>query len=428
MRSGTGVALIEATNFDPGGRSPEPSRASRLGLDWFVFFLADVQTGFGAFVSVYLTGQNWPQTDIGLILTIGALTALLGQIPGGAIVDAARSTRWTAALAVIAVAVSAFALAAWPVFTIVIASRLVQAGASCVLGPAIAAISLGLVGHEKMSERLGRNGSFASAGSGFAAASMGAFGFYLSDRWVFLVAASMALPALIALFQMRSSEIDPIRAHGGFAEPDQRNSVAGLRGLIRNQPLLIFAACVVLFQLANAAMLPLAASMMTLRSAKSATILVAISIVAPQLLVTLLSPWVGRMAQRRGRKPLLALCFGALTIRGALFAIVTDPDLLVFVQLLDGISAAVLGVLVPLTVADVSRGTGHFNLGQGVIGCAVGIGASISTTLAGYVSDRLGSSTAFVMMASIAAIGLATVWLKMPETRPSGESAPYRRA
>lgn len=409
---------LTATNFDPAGRSSEPSRASRLGLDWFVFFLADVQTGFGPFVSVYLTAENWPQADIGLVLTIGALTALLGQIPGGAIVDAARSTRWTAALAVGAVAVSAFALAAWPVFTIVIVSRLVQAGASCVLGPAIAAISLGLVGHDKISERLGRNGAFASAGSGFAAASMGAFGFYLSSRWVFLVAAAMALPALIALYQVRSREIDPHRAHGGVAKPDQRTGIAGLRTLITNRPLLTFALCVVLFQLANAAMLPLAAGIMTLRSARSATILVAISIVAPQLLVTFLSPWVGRTAHRWGRKPLLVLCFGALTVRAALFAIVTDPHLIVSVQLLDGISAAVLGVLVPLTVADVSRGTGHFNLGQGVIGCAVGIGASISTTLAGFVSDRFGASTAFAMMASIAAIGFATVWFKMPETRP----------
>ena len=127
---------------DPPRRaSPVPSLASLRALDWFVFFLADVQTGFGAFVSVYLTTQKWTQTDIGLVLTVGAFVGLVGQIPGGAIVDAARSQRWVAAVAVAAVGISAFALAASPIFLVVFASRILQAGASCVLGPAIAAIS-----------------------------------------------------------------------------------------------------------------------------------------------------------------------------------------------------------------------------------------------------------------------------------------------
>ncbi len=170
----------------PGGRPrAAPSRASQRGLDWFVFFVADVQTGFGAFVAVYLTAQKWTQVDIGLVLTIGSLVGLAGQIPGGALVDAARSTRKIAALALIAIGGSAFALAAWPIFVIVLASRIAQAGASCVLGPAMAAISLGLVGREAIGERLGRNASFASVGTGLAAVGMGACGYYLSNRAVF---------------------------------------------------------------------------------------------------------------------------------------------------------------------------------------------------------------------------------------------------
>ena len=277
-----------------------PSLASRRALDWFVFFLADVQTGFGAFVSVYLTAQKWTQTDIGLVLTVGAFVGLVGQIPGGAIVDATRSARWVAAVAVAAVGISAFALAVAPVFVVVFASRILQAGASCVLGPAIAAISLGLVGDRLISARLGRNAAFASVGSGLAAAGMGASAYYISDRAAFILAASMAVPALFALFHIRTDEIDPTRAHGGVAKPGQRNAIAGLLSLFEIRPLLIFAGCVALFQLANAAMLPLAASMMTLRSSKFATILVATSIVAPQLIVAVLSPWVGRKAELWG--------------------------------------------------------------------------------------------------------------------------------
>src|SRR6266851_2538424 len=127
--------------------SAGPTRRSARGLDWFVFFVADIQTGFGPFVAVYLTEQKWTQIDIGLILTVSGVVALAGQMPGGAIVDAARSERLVAGLAVAAIAVSALAYAVWPVFPVILAAAILHAAASCVLGPAIAAMSLGLVGH-----------------------------------------------------------------------------------------------------------------------------------------------------------------------------------------------------------------------------------------------------------------------------------------
>ena len=166
-------------------------------------------------------------------------------------------------------------------------------------------------------------------------------------------------------------------------------------------------------------MLPLMASVLTMRLGKWATLLIAACIVGPQLIVALFSPWVGRQAERWGRRPLLIAGFAALPIRGFLLATVTDPYLLVAVQLLDGLTAAVFSVMVPLTVADLTRGTGRFNLTQGIVGTAMGVGASLSPTFAGYVSDTFGSKSAFLGLASIAVVGLATVWLLMPETRPS---------
>jgi predicted MFS family arabinose efflux permease len=178
-----------------------------------------------------------------------------------------------------------------------------------------------------------------------------------------------------------------------------------------------------LLQLANAAMLPLMAGVVTTRSSQWAPVLIAACIIVPQAIVALASPSVGRKAQQWGRRPLLLLGFGALAIRGVLFATVTDPYLLVAVQVFDGITAAVFSVMVPLIVADVAFGTGHFNLAQGIVGTATGIGASLSTVLAGYVSDKLGSSTAFLGLAGVAAIGLLMIWLIMPETRRKEEAA-----
>jgi MFS family permease len=114
---------------------------------------------------------------------------------------------------------------------------------------------------------------------------------------------------------------------------------------------------------------------------------------------------------------LLLIGFAALAIRGLLFATVHDPYVLVAVQVFDGITAAVFAVLIPLTVADLAFGSGHFNLAQGIVGTATGIGASLSTVLAGYASDRFGSSVAFLGLAGVAALGLLAIALIMPETR-----------
>jgi predicted MFS family arabinose efflux permease len=400
-------------------KSPTPSRQSLRGLDWFIFFLADVQTGFGPFIAVYLTTQKWTQVEIGLVLSIGGLVGLIGQMPGGAIVDAARSERLVAGLAVATIGICALGYAAWPIFPVVVAAATLHAAASCVLGPAIAAISLGLVGPFAIGERLGRNARYASLGNGVAAAVMGTCGYLLSSRSVFLVTFLLAIPTLLALGRIREHEIDAARAHGAVAREASDASATSVLRLLRQRPLLIFAGSVLLLQLANAAMLPLMAGVVTTRSSQWAPVLIAACIVVPQAIVALTSPWVGRTAQQWGRRPLLLLGFAALAVRGVLFAIVSDPYLLVAVQVFDGITAAVFSVMIPLIVADVAFGSGHFNLAQGIVGTATGIGASLSTVLAGYASDRFGSSFAFTGLAGVAATGLVMIWLVMPETRPS---------
>jgi predicted MFS family arabinose efflux permease len=338
-------------------------------------------------------------------------------MPGGAIIDAARSERLVASLAVATIGCSALAYAAWPIFPVVATAATLHAAASCVLGPAIAAISLGLVGPHGMAERLGRNARFASLGNGVAAAVMGTAGYLLSSRSVFLVTFFLAFPTLIALSRIRESEVDVARSHGVSLQPALDEPPPGLINLLRQRALLIFACGVFLLQLANAAMLPLMAGVVTQRSSEWATVLIAFCIVVPQAIVALTSPSVGAAAQSFGRRPLLLLGFAALTIRGLLFAIVHDPYLLVAVQLFDGITAAVFSVMIPLTVADIAFGSGHFNLAQGIVGTATGIGASLSTVLAGYVSDKFGSAAAFLGLSGVAALGLLAMALVMPETR-----------
>ena len=407
-----------------GHHRPAPSRQSLAGLDALNFFMANVQTGFGPFIAVYLTAEKWTQVEIGLVLTVASMASLFGQVPGGALVDAARSKRLAAAIAVGTIAASATMIAAAPIFPVVLLAEVLHSLASCVMGPVIATISLGLVGRATIGERLGRNACFASIGNGLAAAVMGAVGRLISDRAVFVVTAILIVPALAALRWIHPQDIDPVRAVGGLRGPEAEaprpnRRVSKLHGIVDNKPLLIFGGCIALFHLANAAMLPLMGSMVTMRTAEWATTLIAACIVVPQIIVALFSPWVGRKAEVWGRRRLLLLGFAALALRGALFAVIINPWVLVVVQVLDGVSGAVLGVMLPLVVADTTRGTGHFNAAFGLVGMMVGIGASFSSTIAGYVTDYYSSALAFSGMAMVAALGFLAVLTLMPETRPA---------
>jgi MFS family permease len=406
---------------------PRPLPRSLRALDWFVFFLADAQMGFGPLVAVYLTAQKWTQGDIGLVLSAGGLLALAGQMPGGALVDVARSERVLAAIAVAVIGVSAFLIGSWPLFLVVLAAKLLHSAASCILGPAIAAISLGLVGHSAVAERLGRNARFASIGAGLAAVGMGTAGYLISNQAVFFVTAVLCIPTLVALWRIGGGQVDPERAHGGKAAPHPGDPTATIKMLVRNRPLMIFACCLALFHLANAAMLPLTASVVTMRSSEWAAAMVGACMFVPQLVVAAFAPWIGRQAVQTGRRRLLILGFGALPVRGVLLAFATSPYAIILVQLLDGVSAAVLAVMVPLVIADATRGTGHFNLAQGTVGTAVGVGASLSTILAGYTYDHFGMVSAFLSLAGVAATGFIVVLLFMPETGADIRSNEFRR-
>ncbi|MET0408256.1 MAG: MFS transporter, partial [Hyphomicrobium sp.] len=238
-----------------------PSRKSQWGVDAFAFFLADAQVGFGPFLTVYLTSEKWTSADIGLVLTIGSIFALVGQVPGGALVDAIGRERTLGATSTLIIGATAFSIAIWPQFTAVFLAQVFHSAASVITGPALAAISLGLVGHKLIGERLGRNARFASLGSMFAAASMGATGHYISNQAVFFVAAAMTIPAVLALYL-----ISPADFHREEVTPKQEphyDIMTAVRTLVTNRPLLILAGTVCLFHLSNASLMPLVANLIT---------------------------------------------------------------------------------------------------------------------------------------------------------------------
>jgi MFS family permease len=391
-----------------------PAAAGR-GLDWLNLLVANVQTGFGPFIAVYLTTRGWTQTAIGLALTLGTITAMASQLPAGALVDAVAGKTRVAAFSILAFTASALLFAIVPTPLSIYGAEILHGFSSCTLGPAIAAMSLALAGRGgALGVRLGRNARYASIGNAAGAALMGACGYLLSSRSVFFMTAALTLPALLALV--------PLRALDGRAPPDtppcRRTTAQRVRvsRVLTDRRLLVFAACVMLFTCGNAAMLPLVGSAITKQAPSVASPLIAAFIVLPQLVVALLSPRIGEIAQRHGRRLVLIVGLVALPVRGCLFAAVSDPYFLLPVQLLDGVSAACLAVLVPLVVSDIAGASGHYTLSLGLVGFWLGIGAAASTALAGPIADHLGDPVALLCLAAIATAGALLAVTAMPET------------
>jgi MFS family permease len=404
-----------------------PATASLRGLDAVNFFLAGALAGFGPYVAVYLAAQNWTQENIGFVLSAGALAGLLGQVPGGELLDSTRSKRTMVALGVLVLALSAIIIQFRPDFSLVLIGLTLQGMTGGILGPAIVAISLGLVGHAALPERLGRNQRFASTGSLSAAGLMGLIGYVFSYRAIFLLVVALTLPLMVALARIHATDIHFGRSCGApqHHTPD-RAARSGRVNLWKSPAMLVLGVCLFLFQLANASILPLVGEGLIYHGDSRSSLIVSALIVLPQIVVALMAPWVGRQAESWGRRPLLLIGFGALPVRALLLSLVTDPPLLLAVQLLDGVSGAVVGVMTALIIADATNGTGRFNLAQGLIGTVSGIGASLSTALFGLIAVRFGQTVVFLSIASVAAVAAYIIWFWMPETSPSAPTA--RRA
>lgn len=395
---------------------------SHKALNALNFFIAAVQAGFGPFIAVWLTRQGWNQTDVGLALSIGSGVALLGQLPGGWLVDAVHHKRLVMTVALAAIAVAALILAFMPMRWPVWLAEALDALAACIVTPSIAAITLRLCGHAAYGERLGVNARYASLGAAGAAGLLGACAWYWSERAVFITTAALVVPALVALYAIRRDHQAEGEEHHALLHPRERRRRAIHPWRIFRVPALhVFAACTVLFHLANAAMLPLALNELAKRTTGTGFV-VSAAIIVPQLIVAAVSPWAGGLATTLGRRPVLLAGFAALPLRGLLFALVIWHGAtglpLVAIQVLDGISAAVFGLSLPLIAADATQRTGYLNLAIGSLGLAAGLGATASTTLAGVVADAFGAPTALLGLAAAGAVAWLVILLVMPETRP----------
>lgn len=369
-------------------------------------FLADVRDGLGPFLGVFLQEKGWGPAEIGLVMTLGGLVGMAATMPMGALVDASRAKRAIIVIGSAAILAASLTILAIPQFVAVAAAQAVNGVAAAALLPAIAGLTLGLVGPAGFDRQLGRNEAFNHAGNILAAVLAGVLGWWFGLPAVFALLGAMALLGALSALAIPAAAIDHEAARGGSgaAVGEGHESI----GKLLREPALVTAAITFgLFHLGNAAMLPLFGQAMVATAGADPSGLTAATVVVAQgtmIPMALVAAWLG---QRSGYRLVLLLALAALPIRGVIAAAAVHYGAawaLIPVQMLDGVGAGLLGVATPGLVARILAGSGRFNLGLGFAMTAQGIGASLSTLLGGVVAQRLGYPAAFLALGGVAVL------------------------
>lgn len=415
------MASVSAT---PGPTtSPHHSPPTRT-LDALNFFLADVRDGLGPYLAIYLLvvrgpSNGWNEATVGMVLTIAGIVGLLSQTPAGGLIDRAKNKPRIVIVAALLVTLSSVSLPIVSGFTMVTITQSIAAAAGALFAPAISAITLGIVGPKMFAKRVGRNEAFNHAGNAVSAALAGVLAWKFGPVVVFWLMSGLTIASIVVSMRIDNKDIDNAVARGLDCEPEEGcEEPSGWKTLIENRTLMIFAAAAFAFHLSNAAMLTSVSQLLgrTVGTDK-ATSLTAACIVAAQLVMVPVAIVVGRNTERWGTKPIVLIAFGFLAVRGALYTVSNDPWWLVGVQALDGIGAGIFGALFPVIVADLTKGSGRFNISQGVVSSVFGLGAALSATLAGSIIVWAGYAASFLTLAGIAAVGFILYLVAMPETR-----------
>lgn len=398
-----------------------PSARTLRALDYLNVFLADVRDGVGPYLAIYLLAtQHWDPASIGIAMSAMGIATVIAQTPCGALIDVLTQKRMLIAIAAALVGASCAAITLFPTFAFIMTAQALNGIAAAIFPPAVAAITLGIVGPKQFAARMGRNEAFNHAGNVGAAALAGLAGYLLGREWIFYLVAAIAGVSIVSILCIDEHDIDHDVARAAIPESAGAHSAAAsMRALFAHRELLIFAISVTLFHFANAAMLPLAGQLLSHNKATGASLYMSACIIAAQLVMIPVAAFAGTQADRWGRKPIFLIGFGVLPIRGCLYTLSDDPFFIVAVQLLDGIGAGIFGVLWVTVVADLTKGTGRYNLTLGAIATAQSIGAALSNMVAGYAVSAWGYNAGFLMLAGIAACALTIFYWAMPETKES---------
>lgn len=397
----------------------QPSSRSMFGLNWMIFFMSDVRPGVGPFLSIFLKSYlNWTTDLVGIALGTMDLTAAISQVPSGLLVDSFKFKRFLIIFACLAISTGCLIIFNYPQLIMVIFAQSLIGIAAAIIPPAIAAITLGLVGRLRFPKRISINETWGHAGNVVTAAIVGILGYLLGLQWILYMVVVFAAASIFFLLFIKPTEINQEVARELSENNDgSHKTPLPIITFLKESYLLVFCLSVFLFHFSNAAQLPLIGQLLSLKNPAITPLFMAGCIILAQMVMVVVAYSTGFFMNVMGRKPIFLLGLAILPIRAVLYILTDNPILLLSIQLLDGIGAGIFGVIGVVIISDIAKGTGRFNFSLGLMALSQGIGASSSNVMSGYVVNNFGFNTGFITLACIAVLGLCFYGIFMPETK-----------
>ena len=391
-------------------------RQSLVSLDFLNLFLLNIHLGVRPYLVVYLSSVLfWDAVQIGYVMGITGIIGIVAQAPAGALMDLTVHKRKWIALAALLIGCCSLATVWFSSFWSITTFQSISTSAGALFAPGLAALSLGIVGRKGMDERIGRNQTFTALGNILLAVLIGVCAHFYGPSWIYYLVAGMSVIASLSCLSIREKDIDHRLASGKEETKDfhQENNSS-----LFHRTTVVFLLSIVFFHFANAAMLPMLGQLLSRSSPLHASAYLSACIIVAQLVTVPLGVWVGGLSSRFPRRSLFLVAFVLLPIRGVLYTLYHDPFYLISIQVLDALCGTFSGVMQVMIAADITKGTGKFNLMQGIVATALGTGTALSHFLSGYLIQYIGFEKGFLVLSLLAVFALLFFYFAMPETKP----------
>lgn len=411
-------------------------------LAWLNFFVADVRDGLGPFLGVFLLQNGFGESQIGYISTISHIIALSLGVPCGILVD--KTTRKKELVGAFIVLIIAFCTLNYlfPSFVFTLIAQGLVALSGVFLAPAFAALTLGIVGVRDYPLQTARNEAYKHAGTAFGAALSFCLALYFGIVSVFAITAVLGGVSLVVLTLIKRESINDFTARGEIhSKATFETKPTRLIALFTDKRVLFLSAIMFCFHLSNAAMLPLLSQRAQRLGIDSSGAYAAATILIAQGVMIFVAFMCGRLLGRVDscENPsksagfsvyfwLFFACFFALIIRGGVAAHFDSMWAMIVVQVLDGVGAGVSGVILPVVVALILRGSGHINAGLAFALTCGGLGGALSNGVGGYFAQYYGYFSAYLFLGGVALCGLALWCVGAKVLFCEKNSLLYRRA
>jgi predicted MFS family arabinose efflux permease len=373
--------------------------------------MADMQSGIGPFVGVFLAQRGWDSGLIGTALTIGNIAGMLITTPIGGFIDTSNHKRAWVIIPGAAVVAGSSIILLWQNFWAVAASQVATAIAGAAIVPAVTGITLGIVGQKGFNRQNGRNQAFNHAGNMVGAAASGFLGWHFGYVSVFLLAATFGAITIACVLMIPPGSIDH-RAARGRKEEDPDSQHSALAVLLKHKTLLVLGLALAVFHLGNAAIVPLYGISAVTDSQTNGPSFVATIVVIAQGTMVIASIVGMRVAEKRNYWLLILVSFLMLPLRGLFAFFLTGWWGVVPVEILDGIGIGLQSVAVPGMIARSLYSTGRVNLAQGAVITIQGAGAALSPALGGFIANYIGFSPTFLVLGGLG-LAAAAIWIAL---------------